>query len=449
MGEGSTPGTTPPIIGILDAANSGDPTLDPKLVPKSKAAQFYQRSAAEADKVAGNVDHDPDYIPAAVMEPFRSMSHQAILAGVEQMKPGLMHATAQGWKKIADATMFNHMALNAKVHKSIAAGWEGRAADAVTAATQRFSNEMSEMHNVAQSVMSRIEAVAYGAEVVKAQVPPLPPPKPIPAVPGAESPKDAIDAVTSTASAEQAAQWAMVNHYVPTYQPAGQQVAMFVPPTSPDDGGGVNPPNVGPGVPGGDPGRSAGHNDKPGDPDRSGSGDGAGDGDRQLGDNPASAADRTSPTGSSTTSPASTGPAGLDSTATNPAGVGGTSGSGTGTGFGGLPGHSGYGSGGGSTSGGPGRSVPGTPGAGNPVGTPAGAGRPAAAAAGMPGMPGMGVPGAKGKGEEDKERKGNPDLLVHERNTIDLIGEQTPAVPPVFGVSEPEAEKRKQTESDW
>ncbi|PPJ33645.1 hypothetical protein C5E45_04705 [Nocardia nova] len=452
MGDDSKPGTTPPIIGIIDAVNTGDPTLDPKLVPKSNAAQFYQRSAADEGKAAGNVDHDPDYIPAAVMEPFRSMSHDAILAGVTQMKPGLMHQFAQGWKKTADATLFNNMALNAKVHKSVAAGWEGRAADAVIAATQRFTNEMAEMHNVAQSVMSRIEAAAYGADVVKAQVPPLPPPKPIPTVDGAESPKDAVGAVTTGSSEEQAAQWAMVNHYVPTYQPAGQQVPMFTPPTAPDDGGGVNPPGVGGRLPGGDTGGTVDGHQKPGGDNRSGTGDGTGAGDQQPGTDPAAAAsNQTSPAGS-TRDASSTTPAGLDSTATTPAGLGGTSGSGTGSGLGGVPGYAGGPgrTGGPSSPGGPGRSVPGVPGAGDPLGKLGALGRPAAAAAGAAGLPGMGMPGAKGKGEEDKERKGNPDLLVHERNKADLIGDPPPAVPPVFGAyADDPPQRRKQTESDW
>ncbi|PSR62800.1 MULTISPECIES: WXG100 family type VII secretion target [Nocardia] len=447
------PGTTPPIIGILDAVNSGDPTLDPKLVPKSNAAQFYRRSAADAAAASGNVDHDPDYIPAAVMEPFRSLSHQAILAGVEQMKPGVMHQFAQGWKKIADATLFNNLALNAKVHKSVAAGWEGRAADALTAATRRFTDEMSEMHNVAQSVMSRIEAAAYGADVVKAQVPPLPPPKPIPTVAGAESPKDAVGAVVAGSSEEQAAQWAMVNHYVPTYQPAGQQVPMFVPPKGPDEGGGVNPPGVSGRPPGGDTGGNDGHQ-SPGGDSRSGTGDGSGGTDQQPGsDATAAASNGPSAAAGGAQNPSPTTPAGVDSTATTPAGLGGAGGPGA---SGGLGGHSGFGGvgsrggGGPSASGGPGRSVPGAPGTGSPLGQPGGLGRPAAAA-GLPGMPGMGMPGAKGKGEEDKERKGNPDLLVHERNKFDLIGEPTPAVPPVFGADAhgPEPERRQRPESDW
>ncbi|KZM69657.1 hypothetical protein AWN90_07735 [Nocardia terpenica] len=45
----------------------------------------------------------------------------------------------------------------------------------------------------------------------------------------------------------------------------------------------------------------------------------------------------------------------------------------------------------------------------------------------------MGMPGGKAKGEEDKERKGRPELLVHERNKVDLVGEPIPAVPPALG----------------
>lgn len=458
---GPQPGSTPPIIGLTEAAAAGDISLAPSLVPKADAAKFYQSSAAEAAAVAGNADHDADYIPDGVMEFFRGMRHQEILDGVATMLPGVMHTTAQTWKKIADATLFNTMGLNAKVRKSIAAGWDGAAADAVTAATTRFTNQMSEMHNVTQSVMGRIEAVAYGADVVTKQVPPIPPVQPVPAVPGAESPKDAVAGVTASSSEEQTAQWAMVNHYVPTYRAAGQQVPMFVPPTAPDGEGGDNPPGVAGRVPGGTGGPvdGPGTDGQSGPEDHSDTADRNSGDDQQAGTDPASAdaaSNQTSPA-ANPQQPTSTTAAGLDPTATTPAGV---NTSGAGTGPGGMPGYSrtsgpgstrGPGSTGGpSGSGGPGRSVPGVPGTGNPVGNPGPLGRPAAAA-GTSGLPGMGMPGARGKGEEDKERKGDPDLLVHERNKIDLIGDPTPAVPPVFGADPHDATpaRRKQTESDW
>lgn len=458
---GPQPGSTPPIIGLTEAAAAGDISLDPSLVPKAEAAKFYQGSAVDAADAAGNADRDADYIPDGVMEFFRGMRHQEILDGTASMQPGVMHASAQAWKKIADATMFNNMGLNAKVRKSIAAGWEGTAADAVTAATTRFTSQMSEMHNVTQSVMGRIEAAAYGADVVKKQVPPFPPVNPVPTVPGAESPKDAVTAVTASSSEEQAAQWAMVNHYVPTYQSAGQQVPMFVPPTAPDDGGGDNPPGVAGRVPGGTGGpvEGPGTDNQPDPGDHSGTADQNSGDDRQAGTDPASAdaaSNQTSPA-ANTQRPTPTTAAGLDPTATTPADV---NSSGAGTGPGGMLGYSrtggpgsarGPGSTGGPTgSGGPGRSVPGVPGTANPVATPGALGRPAAAA-GTSALPGMGMPGGRGKGEDDKERKGDPDLLVHERNKIDLIGDPTPAVPPVFGADPHDAtpERRKQTESDW
>ncbi|AHH20526.1 hypothetical protein NONO_c57480 [Nocardia nova SH22a] len=452
---GPKPDSTPPIIGILAGAARGDISLDPELAKKAEAAEFFQGSADDADRAAGNTGHDPDYITADVLENFRSMPHSDILAGIESMTPGILHQHAQAWKEMADATMFNGMGLNAKVHKSIAAGWDGRSADAVTTATTHFTNAISEMHNVGQSVMARIETAAYGADVVKAQVPPLPPPKPVPAVPGAESPRDAIDAVTTCSVEEQTARWAMVNHYVPSYQNAGQQVPMFLPPDIPDDDG-VEPPSTVPGRDSGDNAdKAAGHKS----PD---SGNGTGPGDQQPGiyqwaNSPSPRQVSTIPTSSSGDSspvPATTTPAGLDTAVTTPAGISGPEPGISSVGSPTVPDLSAPGSTGiPPAHGESGRSIPGIPVAGVPLGTPAKPSRPEHAAAGMSGMPGMGAPGPKGK-SDDKERKGNPDLLAHERNKIDLIGEPQLATPPIFGADARKADTRKpppekHRESDW
>ncbi|MFI5780311.1 WXG100 family type VII secretion target [Nocardia sp. NPDC051570] len=374
------------------------------------------------------------------------MSHQTILDNLKTMLPGVMHGVAQEWQKVGDAVMWNSAALSGKVQRTVAQGWEGATADAIVAATRRFTDDLADVHNVMQSVHLRIQSAAYGAEAVKAAVPKVTAAQAQALIPGLVLPNEAIGAQGANSEAEQAARMAMVNHYVPTYQPAGQQVPTFVAPqgpggTSNDGGGGLNPGwSGGAGGPGGDtpgsksPGDGAQNNEQqqPGTNPANQSPDSAG----QQGNPMGNASDR--PGGSDATRPA-----GFDSTSTTPAGFtpgsgggstgGGYPGGGYAGGGSGIPGIGGFGSGGGGSvaGGGPGRSIPGGPGAVNPAGgVLGGAGRPAAA--GAAGMPGMAPPGGKGKGEDDKEHK-RPDWLTHERNTIELLGEYEPTVPPVLG----------------
>ncbi|MFI5783155.1 PPE domain-containing protein [Nocardia sp. NPDC051570] len=429
-----------------------NPSLAAQLVDwaaSQAGASNMRKAATDTDKSVRTSGHDPDYIPAGAVESFLSMPHQKIVEAVNSMKPGSMHDTAQAWRKIGDASMFNTMGLTSKLRNSVAQGWEGATADAILAATRRFTDELTDMHAVTQSVASRVESAAYGAEVVKGAVPSVPTPPGSPAVPGAENPATIIGHITAASDAEQEARQAMINYYVPAYQPAGQQVPVYLPPSGPNDGSGPNVPGInGTGRPGGTGGRTSSSepNTPSGDPEH---------GPQSQNDQrtkPAStdsspantdpSALANSPTGQGNTSgnnPQGSGTAGVATTpasvgpsATTPSSVGGNGG-----GLGGGSGRPGGGIGGRGTPGsaGPGRSIPGVPAAGNP-GSPAGLGArsPAAGSAGMPGMPGMAPHGAKGKGEDDeKEHKGKPELLVHERNKIDLLGEPSPAVPPAFG----------------
>jgi uncharacterized protein YukE len=199
-----------------DSPSPDNPSLAAELVEwaQSQAAAKQTRKTADAaDKLVTTTGNDPDYMPSSVIEAFMSMPHQQILDAVNAMQPGVMHASAQAWQKNADAAMFNTTGLGGKVQKTISSGWRGATADAISRATRRFTDQMADMHNITQSVSSRIESAAYGAETVKGAVPSIPEPPGSPSVPGAENPATVIGHITAASDAEQAAQRAMVNYY--------------------------------------------------------------------------------------------------------------------------------------------------------------------------------------------------------------------------------------------
>ncbi len=429
-----------------DTPTPDNPSLAAELVEwaQSKAAATQERNtAAAADKLVTTSGTDPDYMPGSVIEAFMSMPHQQILDVVKDMQPGVMHTTAQAWNKTADAVMFNTTGLNAKVQKTLSSGWEGATAEAISRATRRFTDQMTDMHNTTQSVASRIESAAYGAETVKGAVPSIPSAPGKPAVPGAENPAAVIGQLTAASEAEQEARRAMVAYYVPTYQPAGQQVPVYVPPAGPEGpssptalgitkpGSVTSPSSPIPTSPGSKPGDSTGKQQNEGNRQ-----------DHPVDTDPSAFGNSVQQNNSGATTPAS-----MEPNSTTPASV--NSGDGT---LGTVPGWSAAGTstGGGALGnnsdapGGPGRSIPGTPSTNNTVGGAAAASRAAAAAAGTSRMPGMGMPGGKGKKEdEDKERKGRPELLVHERNKADLVGESAPTTPAVFGQKSPATEDNR------
>jgi hypothetical protein len=440
-----------------DGPQPGDSTMSPELAQKDNAARAMQKAAQQAADLVKDAGVDPDYIK--VMEPFLTMKHPDIMNGLQAMNAGAMHAKAQAWQNLADETVFNSMGLTAKVQRTLAGGaWEGATADAIQAATRRFADQINDMHDVTQSVASRIQAAAFGADVVRAMVPPIPAAPPAEGPPGAEDPVAAIMHTLATSEAEQAAQHAMNDHYKPTYQPAGEQVPRYVPPTGPDDG--ANPGStttIGPGSttnPGSTttyPGSTTSPGSPGNQPGDSTSKDSSQNNDGQPGDqnrnSPGSPANSTTTQGNSTQSPSnptSTTPTGVNPTATTPAGLdpgsttpGATVPGGPGSGIPGVT------TGGAPGPGGPGRSVPGgtAPGTGTPAGGPGGA-KPAAA--GMPGMPGMGMPGSRGKGEDDKEHKTRPELSLPHQNKIDLMGEPVFTPPPVYGENPPPSGDRRQ-----
>ncbi|MFB7876973.1 hypothetical protein ACFC06_17095 [Nocardia sp. NPDC056064] len=416
------------------------------------AATGTQRKAAGIG--VGAAGADPAYIQA--MEEFAAMPHAEIYRRAQEMQPGVMAQTAETWKAISTALTGNVIGLTAKVNATIARGWEGRTAEAIGAATQALTGRLTELQNVTQAVAWRVEAAAFGAEVVRAQIQPPPAAVSGPAVPGAENPVDAVGATQAQSEAWQAAIWTMRNNYQPTYEPAGQGVPVF--PTSNSLGGNEVPVGVGGGLPtsngsqGGadaatttdpavtDPAQSPGDDDSTGTAAEQNSTAGDDSTDDSTGNNSTSddptTDDETTAAGTqqpSTSSPTTTGtPGGTPSG--NPAAPG-------------SPGAGSPGSAPGTPSPGPGTGSPVVPGA---PGTAARSGAPAAntrTTPGLHGMPGMGAPAARQNQKADDEHQGRPELRIHPRNRVDLVGPPQGTVPPVLGAKAPERRRTTDRES--
>ncbi|MFD3508282.1 hypothetical protein [Nocardia sp. NPDC058666] len=456
-------GPIPMIPGVIGVVAAQQPATTPEMISAFNAAASTQRKAATI--AAGTAGQDPAYIKA--MEEFANLSHADIHARAQQMQPGVMQQTAETWKAISTALTFNIISVTTKVNATIARGWEGQTAEAIKAATHGLTGRLTELQNVTQSVAWRVEAAAFGAEVVKAQVQ-APPTASSPAgIPGAEPAGSAVAAAQEANERWQAAIWTMRNNYVPTYEPAGQGVPMF--PTSNGLGGNDIPVGTGGG------GAAA----TSGSPNGTGTGDGtaaasdpeqsaaAGDsvGAGSTNDQESRSANEGNGAGTGTdggTDGTETAAAGAEqpgSGAPLTAGSPGTSQPGNPAGSG-SPTAGVSGSGGGSGAGGPGVAV-GSPGGAksvpNPV-TPIKGGIPGAAAAssggtsgrgtaGMHGMSGMGAPGAARQKGDDDEHKGRPELRIHPRNRADLVGPPQGTTPPVIGGSPPERRPRPEQES--
>ncbi|KAF0846011.1 PPE domain-containing protein [Nocardia caishijiensis] len=420
----------------------------PEIVRAGQGAATTRQWASDLAQSAADGAHDPAYIQT--MENFQGISHQEIYDHAQQMQPGTMHAAAEAWKLIGTGMQFATMNLGLKVRKSAAGGWAGASADAMLAALDRFVGEMTGMQDIANGVGWRIESAALAAEAVKAAVPPPPSgDKPAaPLIPGLENPAVLTNSAQSASDSHLEAVWAMTNHYVPNYDPAGQGVPTFGAPTEPGEGASIQ------GAPGnsvlsgdaagdqssgtrlgvGDqPGADAGNqlvsdgleseeaNDDPSSDGASGNEAGSAE------DNGGSADD---PSDDSSTTAASTDPGAVGSSSGSPNSVGGAPGSGQS----GSPGGAGA-SGGQAGAGvpGAGRALPGTPVAG-PVAAVAGGPTGGAGGRAYPGMAGMPGAGA-GRRQDDDERK-TPDWLVDQRNTEELIGPREPTVPAVFGIDD-------------
>ncbi|RDI64353.1 hypothetical protein [Nocardia pseudobrasiliensis] len=429
--------------------------VSPEAAVNNGKATKSQQGAEAVQRGLHNNGTDPAYIKD--LEDWDSVPHQAIYDSVQSMNPDTIHGNARKWLDISAAVGGALFGLNLSIQKELSDGFHGQFANAANDAARKFVQQGTDAQEVMQTVGARIHAAGYGAEAVRASVPP--PGKPHnqglttpvtslwPLV-GAEDPALGNAAQRDAEEARQQAITAMKMNYNPTYQPAGQNVPTFVPVDSPGEGGpgglngNGNGTGTGTGTGTGSPNSSNGTDQKATNPD-----DKANTDNQQTdpstspnsSDSSNSGGNQGSSSASGTTGGADTKPAGLDSS-TSPAGVGSGSGShgGTSGGLGGI-GSGGVGGIGGGGANAPGRSMPGLGGAGNAAAAAALAGR--GGAAGAAGMPGMGMPhGGKGKGEEDSEHK-TPDYLIIDREE-ELFGIRERTTPQAIGADIPAAQTR-------
>ncbi|MCX0271186.1 hypothetical protein NLM24_10805 [Nocardia zapadnayensis] len=385
------------------------------------------------------------------MEQFEGMSHEEIVLKVEVMKPGVMHEVASKYESIANALSGALLGAHLSLQRELSEGMGGQFADAAVQATKKFYDQANDVQEVLRAVGFRVDAAAYGAEVVRRSVPPLPAQTPgtNPAittsiVDPAQIAQTVVGATDPAAAAaldrykeEQrlVAVEAMNMAYKPTYQPAGDGVPTFVPVQVPGDG-------PGPSVPGGTstagpdgttttsatPGGETPGSETPGENQAEGEGtETAGtEEDSQTttagtNENPTTQQPSTTtgtPTGDPQRTTPSTTTTGSPSVSTgNPAGMpGGTPQPQT-----------------------PGKTVTGTPGGPNTsTGSPSAASTAAGTSRGMSGMPGMMSSGAGKRGEEDDEHK-TPDYLIQDREE-ELFGPRISALGGVLGADAPAAQ---------
>lgn len=415
-----------------------------------------QQSQTGATKIGGRVAHDsqdPSYIQR--MEHFEGIPHQEMYEKAQDMKPGMMHQVGDIYVEIANklsgGLLGAHLALN-RAHSD---GIEGEFAAAAADSAKRFYEQATDVQEVLHAVGRRLKAAAYGAEVVKASVPPAstssgtgPPAPGSSAGPqelagmlaGAAAPGDLAAQESAKEEQRQVAIGVMNSVYKPTYQPAGDGVPTYIPVQGPGDN-----PQSPPGTPGGpgSPGSPSGPAGNPtgGQPNGEQPEGGQPASEQPQGEQPGSQEDPTAPANAnqnpSGQNPQQQGapPGSPGDPSRNP-----TTPAGAPTGGPSSPGGPGSPSGPGSPGGAPpppGRSIPGAPAA---PGGP-GAGNPAAAHAGAPGtgragMPGMMPPGGGQKGRDDESDRKTPDYLVGNREE-ELLGERPSTVPEALGSDAP------------
>ncbi|WP_286014262.1 MULTISPECIES: hypothetical protein [Nocardia] len=452
-------------------ANEDNPATDPLAalaltLPVGPGAAIDHQKAAKsqqgAEAVQRGLQHsstDPTYIKDLEKWDGVDMTHQKIYDTVQNtMSPTAMHSQAKKWLEMSAALGGALFGLNLSIQKALSDGFQGQFANAASDAARKFVQQGTNVQEVMQTVGARIHAAGYGAEAVRASVPPPVKEDPQPGMSaalvllGAEAPAQVYSGGRSADSARRAAILAMETLYNPTYRPAGENVPTFVPVDSPGDNapgttnwpgtnGGTGGTNSGTGGLGAGDG-TGGQSGNPNDPSNT-------EGQQQtdpasVSPSSAQGSDSAGGQGASNSSGggsnASTRPVGAD-TATTAAGVGGGPGSRSGGSAGGRGGFGGGGGGFGS-GGGPGRGASGMPGAGvpgggNPAAAAAAAGR---AGAGLSGMPGMGMPGAGArKGEDDESERKTPDYLIMDREE-ELFGLRERTVPQAIGADIPAAQ---------
>lgn len=433
-----------------DGLITGLTGVSPEVLTANQGAATTRDRATELARSAVNAAHDPEYIQN--LEDFKNRSHQEIYQHAQQMQPGTMHASGEAWKLIGSGMQFATMALSSKVRTAAANGWEGTATAAMLAALDGYVSEMEAIQDVANGVGWRIVSAALAAEAVKAAVP-APPSSATsssPTVPGLENPAILIGSEQAASDGHQEAVWAMANHYVPNYQPAGQGVPVFGAPTEPGNGANV-PGTPGNSIPAGVSPQGVGEQpstnapeqthqeDQPDNEDDVASpGDDSSAGDTNGGDSGDTSSspagdgdDSTTTAGTDTGTPAATATPGSPSSPSGPYGSGGS----------GVPGGSGTPIGPGTPGAQPGagapvagRSMPGSPVGPGAVGVGPVAGAGARSTPGMGGMPGMGGAAGRRQGDQDGEHKGVPEWMINQRNTAELLGPREPTTPAVFGI---------------
>ncbi|MGW5144622.1 hypothetical protein [Rhodococcus koreensis] len=425
-----------------------------------------------ANKLSSGAQTDNPYIET--MESFHGFSHDEIYAQVQLIEPADIDGIAQACHDISNALplAFGFAVLSNTITES----WQGVAADAATAATQKLAQTSGQLAAGLATIAVKLDILRSTAEDVKASVPqPASAEGVLTQLP--LSPLAAERSETEREAARLEAVRRLEAIYVPNYRDVGTNVPQLPEPYTPSgDGGPGGVPSTYGSVPqGSNPWNAS--DSSPSSVSRAGdaSMNGETPGDREsTGDDAAttSAANAEAAANQGASAGAGSGSAAQTAAANaqNAAGAGSQSGNGAGgAGYGGIAGGSGSGAGGSGVGGsgvggsGVGGSVSSTrrkndkrdsesnsggvvPGGPIPSGgAAAGAGAAAAAAAATPVKPSMSRPGmgmapgmmgapgrAGGNSEGDTEHQ-TPSYLITVDNGNDLIGKLDPVAPPVIG----------------
>lgn len=415
-----------------------------------------------ANKLSSGARPDDPYIET--MESFHGFSHEEIYTQVQLIEPADIDGIAQACHDISNALP---LAFGfAVLRNTIAENWEGAAADAAAAATQKLAQTSGQLTSGLAAIAVKLDILRSTAEDVKASVPqPASSDGVLSQLP--LSPLAAETSETSREAARLEAVRRLEAIYVPNYRDVGTNVPQLPEPYAPSgDGAGSDGVLTAHGP--------FPHGSNPWGTTDSNTSSASGEGDLSADSaNPAdgsSAGDDAAATSAANAESAANQGAGAGSgsaaqtaaaNAQNAAGAGSQSGSGAGAaGYGGgIGGGSGSGAGGsgigGSASGTRRKNdkrdsessssgvVPGGP---IPSGgAAAGAGAAAAAAAATPVKPSMSRPGmgmapgmmgapgrAGGNGDGDTEHQ-TPSYLITVDNGNELIGKLDPVAPPVIG----------------
>ncbi|MFE3543730.1 hypothetical protein ACFXK0_12210 [Nocardia sp. NPDC059177] len=244
MGDGSGSPLTSTLPGALIITPAVEALLNGK--QQQAGAQQQQEGLSGGTEAA--------YITG--MEAFEGFSHEEIYDGAQRMQPGVMQQFGDGWVEISSAVSGAMTGL--AIQTSRATGdLRGAMATAGDSAGKTFLSEVHDLAAVVSSVGHRVKAAGYGAEAVKAAVPPPVTSAGQPAGDTSIPPALAIlvdgSAPSTAASTErekierlQQAVTAMNTIYKPTFQPAGDNVPEFLAPTQPGgnglgNDGGTNP----------------------------------------------------------------------------------------------------------------------------------------------------------------------------------------------------------------